>query len=387
MPTADNPTCGFPPTAVVRGCARLTPIGVAILSLFLPLSVAVLGATEVAMADEFSFDQPLAAKLSTPYHRIADGKPFREGLHDIASQTKLNLWVDRLVDPTTPIDVGTVGPTVLGAIEKIAEGRGCVVMPIANVVLVGKPTWVDHTSAAILAWGELSRHKDVSDFHWEDLTTPFEALTQVVGDEVRVNPELPHDLWPANSWSQLDRRVAITLILAQFGQTTDATDIAPIAGKLNLRLKAWNDRLPAAVTRRYTGKDLKAIGSAMRRVDGGTRVRNLGRSIEVTGSLAAHRAGICGTLRKAGTLPDVDDPIFQLKQTQATAEALLREFSKIAGVQCKIDPAAMPACQQPISIETTGETSLRTLIEMVAERAGVRVRWENNSLLVSRDPS
>ncbi len=86
-----------------------------------------------------------------PMTSIVDGKSFRNGVTGIAKQAQLNVWIDRRVDPTSPVIAGPVGPTVFAAIGKLAARRDCVLMPVANVLLVGRQDWVDQTASSILS--------------------------------------------------------------------------------------------------------------------------------------------------------------------------------------------------------------------------------------------
>ena len=75
----------------------------------------------------------LFARLVAPKYTVVDGKSFRGALNSIAEHAQVNLWLDRLVDPTASVAMGAIGPTPFAAIQKLADSRGCVVMPVANV--------------------------------------------------------------------------------------------------------------------------------------------------------------------------------------------------------------------------------------------------------------
>ena len=169
-----------------------------------------------AFGDDFSEASPIYGKLATPMNSVFDGKSFRSAVTGIAEQVGLNLWLDRHVDPTSVVEVGPSGPNVYGAIERIAASRDCVLMPVGNVLLVGRPEWVAAATAAVMTIPDASSADARVKVAWEDLTTPSTALARAAGKATNVSPELPHDLWPKTTWTDVNPAVAVALVLAQF---------------------------------------------------------------------------------------------------------------------------------------------------------------------------
>ncbi len=297
------------------------------------------GAGSLAWGDDFSSDTRFFKLLTAPMTSVLDGKPFRSGLERIASQTGLNLWLDRQVDPSVLIELGPVGPTVFAAIEKLAESQDCAVMPVAGVVLVGRENWVQQTAAAILSIPPASRGGLIN-VSWNDLTTPEEALESVTGDGVasgvsgRQNA-LPHDLWPAVQWQGIERAVAIALIFAQFDSRADD-------GKSQLDPTQ-------SFTRRYSQGivTLPVIRQVMRAADPSSQVRVAGDWIVARGTIAAHRSATIAMLDQAGDSagPDPDADTFQLKKMTTSAENALKQLAQMARKTCIIKAEAVEACQ------------------------------------------
>ncbi len=335
----------------------------------------------LATADDFSSRDPFFAALTTPMTSIQDGKPFREALLAIADQVELNLWLDRKVDPTAPVAAGPVGPTVSAAIEELAARRNCVVMPVANVMLVGRPQWVDATAASLLSLQVDGNAAAVADISWDMLTTPESALKIAVNDEsARVTPPLPHDLWPANHWKQIDRRVAVTLVLAQF-------DRRPVSSESLSDLASVPASTTGTFSRRYwTGSQSTAIRAAMQKVDRNSRFRVRDDWLEASGGASAHRAAVGAMLAKRNVAampdPDHDKRIFSLKPTRSSAENLLRQFAETAGRKCVIHPDAIQACKGIVTIEAKDNTLVQ-LIEKAAKAAGVVATWQGDTILVT----
>ncbi len=331
--------------------------------------------------DDFSNRDLLFTRLSTSMTSIQDGKPFREALGSIAGQVELNLWLDRMIDPTAPVEAGPVGPTVAAALQKIAARRGCVIMPAANVVLVGRPTWVDSTAASLLSLELDGDPAALADIRWPSLITPGAAL-KLAADQnsVDVTPPLDHDLWPATHWTQIDRRVAVTLVLAQL-------DRRPRSTSSLVQLTTEPAHAGGTFSRRYSsGPETKAIREAMTRVDRRSSFRVRDGWLEARGSAAAHRAAAEKIFAMGATAarpdPENDTRTFDLKQpVHTSAENALRQFAAAANKACEIHPSAAEACKKMVTLEAKKNT-LRELIDKVAQQAGVVVSWERDRIVI-----
>ncbi len=327
-------------------------------------------------ATDFSGKSRFFTQLSTSMTSVQDGKPFREALFDIAGQVDLNVWLDRKVDPTSPVNAGPVGPTVAEALKKIASQQDCVIMPIANVVLIGRPNWVDATAAALMSFGTTSNA--TVDLKWEALTTPTQALALAAGKSNALS--LPHDLWPAVDLKKIDRPVAVTIVLAQF-------DLRLSSSSALATVKTEPAGSQGKSTRRYSfGPAGRSILAAMRQVDRNSRTSVQGNWLEATGSAQAHRAATHALLdqqaKAAKPNPGDDKRTFELRQTQAPVKDLLNYFAKSAGRRCVIRPEAQAACETIITIEAKNAT-LAELVQKVAGKAGVVATWNDDEIVVS----
>lgn len=351
------------------------------LLILLLFAASIPGLTAPTPADDFSAQDPFVAQLSASMTSIVDGMPFRDSIARIADQADVNFWIDRHVDPTAPIvAAGPVGPTVFAAISKLANQRGCVVMPVANVLLVGRAEWVEQTAASILELDELAEPHLV-DVAWNDLTTPSEAFAAAAGGgnlQASVDPPLPHDLWPATRWKQIDQRVAVTLVLAQFGlkpsSTATATTLQPVAASA-----------AGMFQRRYSrGSADTAIRAAMRKSDSNSRISARKEWLLATGSVAAHRSAATAMLDELADTsgPDPDNDKFTLKKLRTTAENALTQLARTARRTCKIEPDASELCKTIVTVEGA-DVTLRQLVDLVADQAGVVAQWRDDSIVIS----
>lgn len=338
-----------------------------------------IAAGDPAFADDFSRDTRFFKQLTTPMNSILDGRSFRSGLEKIAAQVGLNLWIDRHVDPDLLIQTGPIGPTVYAAIDDLAKSQGCTVMPVANVVLVGREIWVQRTASTLIAIPESTRRGSIN-VSWQDLTTPSEALQKVnaSGTNDR-NPksesDLPHDLWPAVSWQNISRSVAVALILAQFDPGSTPGESSPADS--------------AVLTRRYSQNaiDQTRLLKSMATADPSSRVRASGPWLIANGDFAAHHSAVDTILRQTANSsgPDPDRDTFTLKKMTTSAENALRQLAQTAGKTCVIEERARAACQKMISIEGR-DVTLRQLIDRVARQAGVVASWQGDQIMIKPAP-
>ncbi len=281
-----------------------------------------------AAGDEFSRDSALYRQLLTPITSVIDGKPFRDAIRRVSEQTRLNLCIDRRVDPTALVHPGELGPNVYSAIKTIAAERDCVVMPVAGVLLVGRPAWVDATASVLIKLPTPSEQDSVT-VRWDDLATPDEALKAVLGETPAARSHLPHDLWPKTTWHGIDRKIALALVLAQFDQrpasgSADGTRVIDFAAT----------ELSGSCKRRYrAGNDLGTMREVLNRADRNSKVRAVRDALEVQATATAHRLATDALLERItaeSPAKSGDDAVFSLKLKER-AGAAINAFATKAG--------------------------------------------------------
>lgn len=338
-----------------------------------------LGGTARLEADD---QDTLWPRLATKRSALIDGQGYRDAIESIARAAEVNIWLDRRVDPTLPVPAGPVGPTTFAALRQLAALSDCAVMPIANVVLIGRTEWVDQTAAAVAALDlDTNRSAAIADLSWTEVTTPAEALRIAVGTDVEVEPPLPHDLWPAVNWRQVDRRVAVTLILAQFDRRPESTSALA-------RLRTVPATPQGEFTRRYElPTEAGVFRTAFTAADGRSKIGPADRALIATGPIAAHRLAIHAWFDATATAPlDPDRARFTIQQLQSTAATAFQQLAALAGRQCQIEPEAVAACRRQISLQGN-DLTLRELTEQVARAVGVVVRWQPQTIVVSAPPT
>lgn len=336
-----------------------------------------LKSTSLSAVDTFSEKSVFIKKLSNAANSVLDGRTFREAIERITTANELNLWIDRGVNPTKVIEIGVLGPTVFSAIQQIAATQSCEVMPIGNVVLIGRPIWIEQLTGKILTTpvSQMGRKVNVT---WDELTTPSEALAQVTGRESSPLHNLPHDLWPENEWNQIDQAVAKILIQGQFtiAGTTDNGAVVDNQGNQS-----------GKVSRLYllASKTLQDASNELPKLTSGIRLRKSPDGLRVEAEVHQHQQITRWLIDRSKTSDsiDIETDTFTLKQMSTSAENAFRQLAKTANLQCVIKPNAVEACKATISLEGQNVT-LRSLLEMIAKQADVKIEFGNAVIIISK---
>ena len=320
-------------------------------------------------SDDVSLDTQFARKLTAPFTSVLKGKSFRDSLHAISRQAELNLWIDRMIDPTSNVDPGNVGPTVIAAMRTVAAERGCVVFPVANVVLVGRESWVDQTAASILSIS--SGRSDSTTVEWSDLTTPSEAWQAIDG---KPNENLPHDLWPATELKAIDKRVAAALILAQF-------DLRPVDVKMEKYAPATED---GRFTRTYSKPDSLEDLRDLAKRSGGASIKASSTKVRIEGSVRVHRLLAEQLIRANPAVGsgDTSEKRFSLN-LKAKAGDALKQFAQAAGWEIEIRRSAEEKCQSIVTLKAENKT-LAELVQLVAAEAKVNASMNGQTLIIGQ---
>jgi hypothetical protein len=318
----------------------------------------------------------LEGQLTSDFRVSITDKPLREALQAIAEAGKVNLWLDRQVDPTTPISTDPSANTIYRALASAAKSADVELYVIENVALVGRTAWVDRTAAAIRALPYQGKPATIA---WPELTTPSEAWLACTTDSdppSNVEAALPHDLWPATRWVDMPIDSARLLVMAQFDlQMASPEQASPSA----LELSSSTVLYPP-------GKHAAAMRAAILAQDPSALIKESGGQLLVTTSPKAHRLAtdvwLSTPSANATKVIDVDKVRFTLRLQNAVAEQVLNQLAGTSGRKLSIDAAVAEACKQTVSLTVKDET-LRGLSERIAEQVKVQVSWTDTQLNVS----
>lgn len=326
----------------------------------------------VLAIDTFDESEGFSRRLKGRTSSVLDGKTFRSALERLTEANQLNLWLDRQVNPSAILSVGPVGPTVFLAIQKIAASQSCEVMPISNVVLVGRSSWIDQMTEEILKTPQ-GRMGLRIDLEWEKLSTPKEVMQKLLGTTETSASGLPHDHWPETRLLKVHKGVAQLLIEGQFAQapSKSATPGLPTI-KRTYRLET--------PTAGEAQKDLKGIVPD-------ARFDKFSEGLSIRANARDHRLVTQWILSRHDSQQgvDVNKDTFSLNKLSTSAENAFQQLAKTANLRCVIQAEAQPACKRLVTLEGK-DVTLRFLIEKIAQQIDVQVEWQTSAIVISKSP-
>ena len=323
-------------------------------------------------ADDLLNSSKFFQQLSAPLNLVIEGQSFRESILTVAQQADINVWIDRQVDPSAPVSPGNTGPNVYAALKSIAAERDCVVMPTANVLLIGRPDWVDGTAAALIA---CKTSLSATTIQWGPLTTPTQAFTVAAGDKRPSKVNLPHDLWPSTKLQMVKPPIAANLILSQFGRHLSST-------KTMDPMTSLPNQTDTLVTRAYT--DDESTKAAFESANKQPNFKSTGNKLFVTALAADHRIAANKLFAPQGNnaanqkLGRNDPRQFSLKIENKPAAVAIKSFAGNANAKCVITFQAAERAEQLVTFDATGKT-LAELIDITAAKVGLVANWPNDT--------
>ncbi len=370
--------------------------------------------------------------LSTAITLTVDEQPSGELLRQIlasvspAAVAKLqeqtipirSLWIDRRVDLSVRVSLSEAATPAAKVILDLAQRQKLVVFPLPGVLLIGRDQWVDATVCNL--WLSDRDANDRISITWPTGSTAAEVLAlilvapsiekvgQAATDLASVMPApdtaasadfapswVPHDVWSPGSFNGVDRGLAVDLLLAQFDcALKPGTRLDTLRGseKLPAGVQRWSDLPPVqAFALKYPiGHSAKAIRESLASVKPRPTIRVSGKYLLINSTAANHRRAIDAHWRvtaeqRAKAIPAIIDPnsVFELKLINQPAAIILRKLAGTAGKTLRIETDAELASEQLISLNEQQKT-LQELAEIVAESAGLRVRWSEDEVIVSK---
>lgn len=346
-------------------------------------------------------DPELIDRLTTTIRTSIDQRPLRETLDQFARLGGYNLWVDRRIDPDQTVSLPAGPKTLFWALDQVATAAGVKVVAIGNLVLVGRPAWVDRLTGLILINGDRFRQFPPAMISWPEATTPAEAILAIgpIAEENRKRPKpqgappadappLPHDLWPATRLQAIPRPLAKLLVESQF-DPIDNNDNNDDKARADERFDEDAAAVPKRLIVRYpAGPHLAQLRQGVAAADPSAAVKPLAArdSVEVIGSSAAHVAAIRALLSRppSETPPkvDIDRVRFAFNLRGVQAGLAFQNLATAADHTLEIDPAAQAACLQLVMLQAEDKT-LRQLVELIAQQVGVRATWGDHRLQIS----
>lgn len=318
----------------------------------------------------------LLSRLTSEFRSSTDQTPLRETLESITAAAQINYWLDRRIDPTQAVSLGTQTSTPYEAIQKAASEAGLSVGAVDNIVVVGRSEWVQSLVAVILSTPPSSKVQRIS---WPEPSTPQAALAQAVPDS---DVTLPHDLWGATQWNQLEQRIAAGLICAQFDRmlAEKSAQLKPIVA-------------PERVLAIYPTSQQSLIQQSLTQSDPQSKFKVDKASWRAYARPAAHMAAVDAWIAQVAKAKprnakpmDIDRIKFPLlKVENVPAEQLLAQLAARCNRQATFSDEAKARCAKLITLELTDQ-SMRSVCDTLAASTRVVIEWTDQNMNITTSP-
>jgi len=315
-----------------------------------------------------------------------ESSPIREGLHGLATNQRVAIWLDRRVDPDHEVDLAVNDSTLDEALQRVGGAIGGGVSYVGSVAYLGsKPVTVRLATLAAMRRDEVkqlptaarTRFASHSAWTWEELATPRELLNQLArraNTQVVNIDQIPHDLWPAGDLPALPLTDCMTLLLAGFDLTFE---IARDGSAVRLTPMPTE----AVIEWSYSPRgSLTAAETAVTTAFPGVGVKKAGARLAITGTFEEHEA-IERLIR--------GEPIRRVEPTPGSKRFDLRVENTIGAIvtavaeremlQLRVEPAIQAKLQQRISLDVK-QLTLEELLDRALRSAGVTHRIEDGVL-------
>lgn len=336
--------------------------------------------------------QAIQKKVSVRWQEVS----VREACRRLSETQGVVIWVDRRLDPQSPITLQCEDETVRQVLERIAQSCG------AQLVVLPTLCYLGPTDAAVelptlleIAREELKtaplplRRKlaQKSSIQWQRLTTPQQIvreLTRPLGVSVGGLDAVPHDLFDAGELPITTATDQLTFFLASFdrmwkiGGPGNRIAIVPIVRPLRI-----------ARTYNWRGSDKARLDAVLAQVPVAD-VRVTGEQVSVIATAQEHEV-LRGLLASITELPRTSRPtkrkgperkLFSLRLQDQSAGAVLRELARQLNLQLQVDEAAQTSLETRISIDIV-QVDLNELLETISKAAGLIVKATDEELQVS----
>ena len=244
--------------------------------------------------------------------------PLREALNALAEDRRVNIYLDRRVDPSKKISLTINNEPLANALEKIAQSQQLGACLVGHLIYIGPTEDVDRLRTVLsLRKEDLAKlplkarapYTSQSSLSWPDLTTPGELIEQLSKSGVRVygQQKIAHDLWAAGEWPRLAWLDQLGLIAAQFDHTIkfspDGRAVALVRIPADLSINDTAGQLPkVAPAKPQGGKQVYTLKIENQPI--GKLLRVLGRQLGV--ELTIDEAAISTAGKSLDTLVSFD---------------------------------------------------------------------------------
>jgi hypothetical protein len=201
-----------------------------------------------------------------------EGLPLRDAVARLAEAAKVEVFVDRRVDPSQRVDLSADDATADEILEKLAAAQSLGTSRLDSLFYLGPARGPAEFSTLVeLRRGDIAKLNPQeqrmwlkrTNVVWPRLTEPRDLVTrfaqehglQVVGAE-----RIPYDLWPAGNLPKLTLADGLTVLLYGFDLT-----YRPLPGKTAIEIVPIDEAVTASPQTASPAKPERASSSAVKR--------------------------------------------------------------------------------------------------------------------------
>jgi hypothetical protein len=328
------------------------------------------------------------------------GAPLRVELQRFATQQKIGLFVDRRVDPGTPVELVARDQTFEQILWQVADQNQLGVCRLGDFFYLGPLHTADHLP---LIWQQMKQQSSQlrsqargdssvdwtsrQPLDWDLLSIPgqlLEALSRQHRFTIEPHPEisptaaigpLPHDLWPAISLPDLSLDGQVGLLLVGFGLWYERDSASS-----QIRLVSF----PSLEQGRYefaAGENGRQRLNELKRQFPDCQFAQSGTSLRVSGSpqqLREVRRWLSQANRPAGQ--GAGRQVFSLT-IKASRGSILNSVAVQTGRQFKFEHASAEPLAEFVELSVQ-EIELEGLIQEVIKGTGLKYQLDDRQLIV-----
>ena len=367
------------------------PVDLSALATAALLSGLLVVCSSVPSRSEEPFPSPVTLALSADLRITTTETDLRMIAAMIQSKSGVPIVVDRRVNPNLSertegdaADAITLAPTVVGAIEQLADfaktgwatdGAVVFIGPEPNVAILAsslarlRHQLHNRPNAAPPGWSKPQR------LQWPLLTQPTEVLTEISDSwPAPLSPvTLPYDLWTEADVGEVDLVAALGIVGGGFDMVPQVTTVAEnIARSPGFQLTHFEstETVPTFV-RSYPGQRLT---SQQRQLIGG-KLRKRGEQWELEGTAQQHHrlemAIVANQQQRPAATTSSQTTTYSLRLDN-TADKAMELLCRTAQLRLVVAESAREKLGQRVQLDAKDKT-LAEIIRMVAKEAEVEI--------------
>ena len=316
-----------------------------------------------------------------------EGSRLSDQLQRLAEWQRVAIFLDRRIDPSTPIELTVRQVTLAELLEQLATQSGAVTAHIGSVVYIGPrdtiaglPLIAQQRAREVRALpGNSGRPLLASRrWGWDELAEPRALLAELAGEAgvvIEGIDEIPHDLWPKTDLPSLSWSDRLSIVLAGFGRTFELAERGN-----TVRIVPMPEQ--TLVTRSYSTALSQMNFDRIARQFSGAEVERSRDGITLKGTVEQHdrlrrlltRAG--ATKRTRGAPPET---VHSLRVTQQPIGAILKTLEQQLQLRVEYGAGVAEKLQTRVTFDLR-DVSLDKLLEATLAPASLTARREGDMI-------